>query len=316
MDAEFQTLGDEFAADNTAPVNTFSTGNAMSPGTYLPEQDYGELEGCPVNGTWVLTVRDNLSADDGFIFDWSISFSEQLSPGIYEYNNELVSAEWEPNEWINAENEGSIIVEPDDVGQNELSFKVTDSAGCEFEKNVLLTTADTAATLSQDSICDLSYFIDWPSANGVVVLVSSPNSDVVLEPDSAGFLINVPESGAYTFQWADVNCGFSAQAELVFLEENDPACITGVSDLDFQRNFTLMPNPAQNQVTVEYNIESGTTIHFNLFDATGKKVWQNAAYQPEGERTTNIDLTRLTTGAYILSLTSDEFFASKLLIKK
>ncbi len=49
--------------------------NSMTPGTYTPDQSFDNFIGCPLNGTWTLQVTDNISIDDGFVFDWNVSFS-------------------------------------------------------------------------------------------------------------------------------------------------------------------------------------------------------------------------------------------------
>ena len=75
------TFGDfptEFAANNfvvlTSPPSA-SAGNSMNwNGIYAPEQSFINLVGCPLNGDWSITVRDNLGIDDGYIFEWSILF--------------------------------------------------------------------------------------------------------------------------------------------------------------------------------------------------------------------------------------------------
>ena len=65
-----------------------SAGTMVTPGLYQPEQNFTALQGCPINGTWTLTVRDNLSVDDGFICEWGIYFNSALNPNseIYAIN--------------------------------------------------------------------------------------------------------------------------------------------------------------------------------------------------------------------------------------
>jgi len=68
----FGTMGAEAIAGNTVPV---SDGNALPPGDYTSQETLSNLIGCPLNGTWTITVTDNFAIDDGFIFDWNISLS-------------------------------------------------------------------------------------------------------------------------------------------------------------------------------------------------------------------------------------------------
>tara|TARA_R110002050_G_scaffold102774_1_gene211629 strand:- start:75852 stop:79493 length:3642 start_codon:yes stop_codon:yes gene_type:complete len=55
-------------------------GTTLQAGSYTPVQALSRLVGCPLNGQWRLTVTDNLTQDDGFIFSWGIDFASSLYP--------------------------------------------------------------------------------------------------------------------------------------------------------------------------------------------------------------------------------------------
>ena len=42
-------------------------------------QPFSNLNGCPLNGTWEIEICDIFSIDDGYLFDWGISFDDFLS---------------------------------------------------------------------------------------------------------------------------------------------------------------------------------------------------------------------------------------------
>ena len=46
----------------------------MPPGDYSAADDWSLLLGSPLNGDWTLSVTDLWPIDNGYIFDWSISF--------------------------------------------------------------------------------------------------------------------------------------------------------------------------------------------------------------------------------------------------
>lgn len=48
---------------------------------YHPDQNFGSLIGCPLNGTWVIEVIDGYSGDNGYIFDWELSLDASLTTG-------------------------------------------------------------------------------------------------------------------------------------------------------------------------------------------------------------------------------------------
>ncbi|MGM0650914.1 MAG: proprotein convertase P-domain-containing protein, partial [Bacteroidota bacterium] len=45
----------------------------LPPGSYAPFEPFSDLIGCPVNGMWTITISDNWSVDNGYIFNWGIN---------------------------------------------------------------------------------------------------------------------------------------------------------------------------------------------------------------------------------------------------
>lgn len=53
---------------------------------YRPIGSFDSLIGCPVNGTWNLVVQDNWPSDNGWLFDWELSFAgDMLTPSTLEH---------------------------------------------------------------------------------------------------------------------------------------------------------------------------------------------------------------------------------------
>jgi Secretion system C-terminal sorting domain len=81
------TWGDyptEFGLGNTVPAPVFgNNGPSMNPnGVYLPEGDFSNFIGCPVDGDWSILVTDHLVSDNGFICGWGIEVSALLLLGL------------------------------------------------------------------------------------------------------------------------------------------------------------------------------------------------------------------------------------------
>ena len=94
-----------------------STGTMVTPGLYQPEQNFiPALQGCPINGTWTLTVRDNLSVDDGFICEWGIYFNSALNPNSEIYAPSIVSHNWLSDPSIISNQDTNITVQPTNLG--------------------------------------------------------------------------------------------------------------------------------------------------------------------------------------------------------
>ncbi|MEM9071391.1 MAG: proprotein convertase P-domain-containing protein [Myxococcota bacterium] len=61
---------------NSAPsCSGFGDADMMPPGDYSSADDWSNLIGAPLNGEWTLSVTDLWPADNGYIFEWSISFN-------------------------------------------------------------------------------------------------------------------------------------------------------------------------------------------------------------------------------------------------
>ncbi len=67
-------------------MNTHSPAGAN---TYLPEESFTGLNGCPLNGKWEIEVSDNAANDDGSVFSWTIFFAEEVLPEIWTFKDTL-----------------------------------------------------------------------------------------------------------------------------------------------------------------------------------------------------------------------------------
>lgn len=313
-DSEWETLGEELQAGNTVPVSTFQIGNAMSPGTYQPEESYDNFIGCPLNGEWVLTVRDNIGIDDGYIFDWSLGFSEDLSNSGFQSG--LVAAAWEPNDWITSVNAGSVEITPQSTEPQQITFTVADENGCNFSKNFTIQVSDTLVAINDSLICNLTYTINWPSSIGQLSFVSGPSSDVSVYNIGNGYHIGVPEAGDYTFELNYLFCSSTVQIDLSFLEEDDPGCVTGINDIAFNNNFTIAPNPTSNFAEVNFQITKAQEVQIAVSTLDGKVISEVKHHFAAGEQNQRIKLEHVEAGAYLITLLGDNFKASGLLIKR
>lgn len=134
-DGPLQTMEDEFDADNFVEVTTFEGGDAMVEGSYLPGESFETaFSGCPLNGDWTLNIADNLGADDGYIFEWSMEFSPDFEIDTVYYTPEILEAYWLDDEDIltgaGFDSDTSVTVVPSQEGNNAFTFVVEDSFGC------------------------------------------------------------------------------------------------------------------------------------------------------------------------------------------
>ena len=170
-DAVWGTICEELAAGNTVPVNTFQNGNSMPAGSYQPEEPYDLAIGCPVEGPWVVHVQDNLGADNGYIFEWSIQVSEDFFPEPETYVAEIVNAGWTPNPSVTTIDDLSIEVQPDAPGTYSYEFSVSDSFGCTYDTTVSVTVVAFPDVEAGDN---LFLACSTPQLNGLIDGASQP----------------------------------------------------------------------------------------------------------------------------------------------
>lgn len=114
----------------------FSTDNLQSGGT-MPAGDYSSLVsldsllGCPLNGSWTITVEDFLKQDNGYIFDWNISFNPDLYPELEEFEPAIVDFGW-------SNQGGAANVEAllNSAGDNAYTFFIEDEFGCTYDTTI------------------------------------------------------------------------------------------------------------------------------------------------------------------------------------
>ncbi len=117
-------------------------------GCYKPYQDFSALVGCPLNGDWVLTVKDGQTNDNGYIFSWQIEFNQTLLPDAISYSSALdpTTMYWEAvspetsTSFITSANNKNATVQPASVGRNvQYKLYATDDFGCQYDTTVTVT---------------------------------------------------------------------------------------------------------------------------------------------------------------------------------
>jgi gliding motility-associated-like protein len=153
-------LGYEYCWVNNAPNPTWiQFANALPGGVgTIPAGDYStfqpisNLVGCPLNGEWTITVTDWWPIDNGFIFNWSLKFLDQLYPSIESFTPSLDSWHWNSNPSIFFSTADSIAASPQNAGTAGYTFTVNDAFGCSWD--TLLTIAVLPPTHPNCFSCD------------------------------------------------------------------------------------------------------------------------------------------------------------------
>lgn len=212
---------------NTVAATGPTTGSMVQPGTYHPEQSYiSQLSGCPINGNWTLTVRDNLGIDDGWICSWGITFAANLNPDNETYAPTIVDEMWAADPTIIfGTNDTAIIVIPNTIGNHGYTFEVEDNFGCHYDTTVIVSVIQGPTIIPGDSTCNAFQFNSTyvPSVAGVSGghwFYDGPGN-ITFSPSST-FInpsVTADVDGEYTVYFNDNVCNDTVSTVITFLSD-------------------------------------------------------------------------------------------------
>lgn len=137
--------------------NTFTYTDTHFPeGTYLPEQPFSSLVGCPINGEWSIIFTDNLGADNGWIFNWTLDIHPCMYPDIDSFTMVYDLGFWDADPTIVATpNINEIVVQPTTPGSTTTyTYNVTDNFGCEYSNTYDVRVRDIySETFGDTAVC-------------------------------------------------------------------------------------------------------------------------------------------------------------------
>ena len=206
---------------NTIAASGPTSGQMVVPGEYNPEGTFADFVGCPINGTWTLSVQDNILADDGWICQWGIYFLDSLNPNNETYAPEIFDEFWhsDPTIIVDGNNDTTIVIRPDTIGPFGYTFEVLDSYGCSYDTTVFVNVIAPASIIPNATAClgDEFDFTNtyapeggewWVDGPGAVTFTPNQN---VLNPT-----ISVIQGGLYTFYFTDVQCSDTNSVEIFY----------------------------------------------------------------------------------------------------
>lgn len=140
MNATWGTMFAEDAAGNYIPATLTPPGNILAPGSYQPDQSFSSFVGCPIDGTWTITVTDHQNVDDGYIFSWGVNLSPSISPYSETFTVGIDSSWWTPDPTITNYTSSGIDVQSTNAGTYSYTFNVVDEYGCTYDTTVSFFT--------------------------------------------------------------------------------------------------------------------------------------------------------------------------------
>lgn len=136
-----------------------STNTVSNTGYYVPDQPFGNLIGCPLNGTWSIRICDYWAIDNGYIFSWDLNLNPLLLPTNWSYHVGIDTILWSgsPYSWVN---DSTVYAKPGTAGTNTYLVQIVNDFGCVYDTTLTLTARPTPVVdLGPDTtICDGTLF--------------------------------------------------------------------------------------------------------------------------------------------------------------
>jgi subtilisin-like proprotein convertase family protein len=227
--ATLGTICAENTAGNTIP-NDYTAGGINLPngttgnniamdtnGVYLPDGNFNDFIGCPVNGNWTITVQDNQGIDDGYIFQWGIYFNAALYPETEGYQNTLVSDFWTADPTIiSAQNDTLITIQPNVTGNTFYTYNVTDNFGCAYDTTVTLYVMDLPSIFLDTLACNYVHQITGTTAFSGGTWSSTDPLIFISNPQSNNPQISTNFAGIYPVSFTDEACNVTLTSNIEF----------------------------------------------------------------------------------------------------
>ncbi len=115
------------------------TRNNIGPNQTMPEIDYAAedpfstLVGCPLNGEWSLNIRDNITMDNGYIYEWSIEFANSLYPEQESFFVPVNDFRFENFDNFSFYGTDSVVFAGQNPGPNNIRIISTDDYSCVYD---------------------------------------------------------------------------------------------------------------------------------------------------------------------------------------
>lgn len=238
----------------------FQVNNDIVPeGTYQADGDLCDLVGCPLNGSWTLTIVDNLAADNGHIFFWGIDFNPEYFPDVTTFTPviglDTDSTFWQgPNLSPVSANGNIVSFTPDATGTFEFTFSAINNFGCVQDTTVSINVTPGPAADAGD---DLVICTDSLQLIGSVDGIPPP-----------------PSSCDYTLEMFDsFGDGWNGFSVTILQDGVNVGTYTIPTGTEGSQTFTL-----NHGSTIQINTTSGTwdnEVSYNLINAAGDVVFSD-----------------------------------------
>lgn len=230
----------------TDVLGNVHTNQAYLPaGNYTPATPLTGLLGTPLNGNWIIQIKDNLAIDNGYIFDWSLKFANTAYPNVETYVIGAKTLTWLPAAGLVSTTGPAATVSPTITGFSNYTFRIVDSANCTYDTivKVNVNPRPTKPILGPDKI--------MCAAQTFNLAVQNPQGGVQYSwsTGAGGTSINVNQLGTYI---VTVNNVYSCKSRDTIEVMPEPGLLINLG------NDTMFcaSNPAVLQPSIGGNITS------------------------------------------------------------
>jgi subtilisin-like proprotein convertase family protein len=118
--------------------NNIGANQTMPEIDYAAEDSFNTMVGCPLNGEWSLNIRDNLTNDNGYIYEWSIEFANSLYPEQESFLVPVSNFRFEDFDNFSFYGVDSVVFAGQNPGPNNIRIISTDDYGCVYDTTVTI----------------------------------------------------------------------------------------------------------------------------------------------------------------------------------
>lgn len=268
---------------------------------YKPRQHFSNLIGCPLNGTWTLSICDYWDSDNGYIFNWEVSLKTTSLMNPWNYTVEIGGSHMENmNENVETYTGSNLNIRPinpEQIGAHTSYLVMQDNLGCDLEPipisynvseafhvNIMqpgMVCVGQEATLSANPTAP-TFSYEWkPTLDGSVL-----NTTATYRPEIYGnssYVLVVEDSnagGCKSFAYADVNIKYPAAGSL-----DGDFVWSGVStDWNADNNWFKLTDATEGT----YTLQSGTGREM---PSTNSNVFVTSYYDCVSDPTLNVNAT-------------------------
>ncbi len=134
-------------------MSEYSGAEATLPsGDYAVEGAWSDLNGCPLNGQWAISVTDQTEdTDNGYCFAWELKFDQSVETELLEYSNEYdFMNSWWFGDQVNATSNGQSSAAPKSYGSHRYRLFVQDDFQCWHDTALFVSVEQPNFTMDKE----------------------------------------------------------------------------------------------------------------------------------------------------------------------